>query len=140
MSETAPEQSAPRPRSLKRSMCAGMLTLQAVVLFLAGLVLTGVTDLGFLAALGLGLGLAALCLLAAGMLGRPGGYALGWAVQVLSIGLGLVVSMMFFLGAIFGALWAGSYFLGARIDKEKAERAVLEGEWRAEHGDAAEPG
>ena len=123
-------------RSIQRSMCAGMLTLQAVVLFLAGLVMTGVTDLGFGASLGIGLGLAALCLLAAGMLGRPGGYALGWGVQVVSLALGLVVPLMFFLGAVFGGLWAASYFLGARIDREKAERAVQEEQWRAEHGDA----
>ena len=120
--------------SIQRSMCAGMLTLQAVVLFLAGLVMTGVTDVGFTVALSIGLGLAVLCLLAAGMLRRPWGYWLGWAVQVVSIGFGFVVPMMFFLGAVFGALWAGAYFLGARIDREKAEHEVLEAEWRAEHG------
>jgi uncharacterized protein DUF4233 len=127
-------------RSIQRSMCAGMLTLQAVVLFLAGLVMTGVTDLGFAASFGIGLGLAVLCLLAAGMLGRRGGYALGWGVQVVSVGLGFVVPMMFFLGAVFGALWAASYFLGAKVDREKAERAVLEERYRAEHGDAPEAG
>jgi Protein of unknown function (DUF4233) len=124
-------------RSIRRSMCAGMLTLQAVVLFLAGLVMTGTTELGFAASLGIGLGLAALCLLAAGMLGRPGGYALGWVVQVTSVALGFVVAIMFFLGAVFLGLWAASYFLGARIDRERAERAVQEEQWRAEQGDAA---
>ncbi len=127
-------------RSIQRSMCAGMLTLQAVVLFLAGLVMTGVTDLGFLTSFGIGLGLALLCVVAAGMLGRRGGYALGWAVQVVSLALGFVVSMMFFLGAVFGALWAASYFLGARIDREKAERQLLEEQHRAEHGGPAEAG
>jgi hypothetical protein len=121
-------------RSIQRAMCAGMLTLQAVVLFLAGLVMTGVTDVGFGAALGIGLSLAALCLVAAGMLRKQWGYWLGWAVQVISLALGFVVPMMFFLGAVFGALWAGAYFLGARIDREKAEHAVLEAEWQAEHG------
>jgi hypothetical protein len=121
-------------RTIQRSMCAGMLTLQAVVLFLAGLVMTGVTDVGFGVALSIGLSLAALCLVAAGSLRRPWGYWLGWAVQVISVGLGFVVPMMFFLGAVFGALWAGAYFLGARIDREKAEHAVLEAEWQAEHG------
>ena len=121
-------------RSIRRSMCAGMLVLQAIVLFLAGLVMTGVTDVGFGAALGIGLGLAALCVLAAGMLGRPGGYALGWAVQVVSVGLGFVVTMMFFLGIVFGGLWAASYVLGTRIDRERAERVVLEEEWRATQG------
>jgi hypothetical protein len=121
-------------RSVRRSLCAGMLMLQAVVLFLAGIVMTGVTDLGFGTSVLIGLGLAALCLLAAGTLRRPWGYGLGWAVQVVSLALGFVVAMMFFLGAVFTALWAGAYFLGAKIDREKAERAVLEEQWRAEHG------
>lgn len=114
-------------RSIQRAMCAGMLTLQAVVLFLAGLVMTGVTDVGFGTALALGLSLAALCLLAAGMLRRPWGYWLGWAVQAVSVALGFVVPIMFFLGAVFGGLWAGAYFLGARIDREKAEYAAQAG-------------
>ena len=122
-------------RSIQRAMCAGMLTLQSVALFLAGIVMTGLTDVGFGIALSIGLSLAALCLVAAGMLRRPWGYWLGWAVQVVSLALGFVVPMMFFLGAVFGALWAGAYFVGARIDREKAERAVLEAEWQAEHGD-----
>lgn len=110
-------------RSVQRSMCAAMLALQAVVLFLSGLVLTGITDLGFARAVSTGLGLAVLCLLAAGTLGRAWGYGLGWAVQVLSLGLGFVVAPMFFLGAVFAGLWGTAYFLGARIDREKAERA-----------------
>ena len=121
-------------RSIRRAMCAGMLVLQAVVLFLTGVVTIGMTDIGAVASLSLGLGLAVLCVLAAGMLGRPGGYALGWAVQVVSIGLGFVVTAMFFLGVVFGGLWATAYFLGIRIDRERAERAVLEEQWRTEHG------
>ena len=118
---------------MRRSMCAGMLTLQAVVLFLTGVVSIGTTDLGAGAALGMGLGLAVLCVLAAGLLGRSVGYALGWLVQVVAIALGFVVTVMFFLGIVFGALYAASYFLGAKVDRESAERQVLEEEWRAEH-------
>ena len=121
-------------RSIRRAMCAGMLVLQAVVLFLTGVVTIGMTNLGAVASLSLGLGLAVLCVVAAGMLGRPGGYALGWLVQVVSIGLGLLVPAMFFLGLVFAGLWAASYFLGIRIDRERAERDVLEEQWRAEHG------
>ena len=109
-------------RSIRRSMCAGMLALQAVVLFLVGLVLSGLTDLGFATAFGIGLGLAVLCVVAAGMLRRPIGYWLGWAVQGLSLALGFVVPMMFFLGLLFASLWAGAYYLGAQIDRERAER------------------
>jgi uncharacterized membrane protein YciS (DUF1049 family) len=114
-------------------MCAAILGLEAVVLFLTGVVLIGLTDLGAAQALGMGAGLGLLCVLAAGTLGRQTGYALGWLVQVVSLALGFVVATMFFLGAIFAALWATAFFLGRRIDEEKAERAVAEERWRAEH-------
>jgi hypothetical protein len=121
-------------RSIQRSMCAGMLVLQAVVLFLTGVVTIGMSDIGAVASLSMGLGLAVLCVLAAGMLGRPFGYALGWLVQVVSIALGFVVTAMFFLGVVFAGLWIASYVLGLRIDRERAERRVLEEQWQAEHG------
>jgi hypothetical protein len=31
-------------------------------------------------------------------------------------------------------LWAGAYFLGAKVDREKAERAELEEQWQADNG------
>ena len=126
-------------RSIRRSLCAGMLMLQAVVLFLTGVVTIGMTDIGAVASLSMGLGLAVLCVLAAGMLGRPFGYALGWLVQVVSIALGFVVTAMFFLGVVFAGLWATAYFMGEKIDRERAERQVLEEQWRAEHGGTSSP-
>lgn len=124
-------------RSARRSMCAAMLGLQAVVLFLSGVVLIGSSDLGAGQALGIGFGLAAACVVVAGLLRRSWAYYLGWAIQVVSLALGFVTTWMFFLGAIFTALWAGAYFLGAKIDRERAEREVLERQWAAEHGDGA---
>ena len=121
-------------RSTQRSLCAAMLSLQAVVLFLSGALLIGVTSLGAPRSLAIGFGLALLCVVAAGLLRYRVGYALGWLVQVVSLGLGFVTPVMFFLGVVFGALWATAYFLGIRIDREKAERAVLEERWQAEHG------
>ena len=120
-------------RSTQRAMCAAILVLEGVVLFLTGVVSMGLTDLGTGTALGLGAGLGILCVLAAGMLGRPFGYPLGWLVQVVALGLGFVVPTMFFLGAVFAGLWAAAYFLGRRIDEEKAQRQVAEEQWRAEH-------
>jgi hypothetical protein len=72
---------------------------------------------------------------AAGLLRRRWAYYLGWAIQVASLALGVVIPMMFFLGAVFTALWAGAFFLGARIDRERGEREVLERRWAAEQGD-----
>jgi hypothetical protein len=118
---------------MQRSLCAAILVLEAIVLFLTGVVMIGVTDLGTGRALLIGGGLAALCLVAAGMLGRPGGYLLGWLVQAVSVALGVVVPVMFFVGAVFAVLWVTAYALGTRIDEERAERAVLEAAWQAQH-------
>jgi hypothetical protein len=126
-------------RSIRRSMCAGMLVLQAVVLFLTGAVAIGMTDLGVARSLALGVGLAVLCLLAAGLLGRPGGYPLGWLVQVVSVALGFVVTAMFFVGLVFAVLWGAAYFLGIKIDRERAERVVLEAEWQAQQAHGTGP-
>ena len=110
-------------RSIRRAMCAGMLVLQAVVLFLTGVVTIGMTDIGAVASLSLGLGLAVLCVLAAGMLRSPVGYVLGWLVQVLLVVSGLWVPMMFVVGAMFAAIWFLALRTGGRADAITARRA-----------------
>ena len=119
--------------SPRRSLCATMLALQAVVLGLTTPVMISIAGIRVSTALWVGLGLAAACVLVAGMLRWPFAYWAGWAIQVASLALGVVVPMMFFLGAIFAALWGAAYFLGGKIEREKAERAVLEERWQAEH-------
>jgi uncharacterized membrane protein YciS (DUF1049 family) len=126
-------------RSAQRSLCAAMLGFQAVVLGLTTPVMISVESVSVGAALGVGLGLAVACVLVAGMLRRQWAYSLGWIIQGASLALGFVVPIMFLLGAIFGSLWAGAYFLGAKIDRERAEREVIEQQWAAEQGGAPEP-
>jgi len=109
-------------RSVRRSLCAAMLTLQAVVLFLTTPVMIAVAHVGVTTALWVGIGLTVACLVAAGTLRRHIGYPLGWAIQLASLALGFVVSVMFVLGVIFAALWTTAYLMGDRIDKERAQR------------------
>jgi hypothetical protein len=123
-------------RSVQRSMCAAMLILQAVVLGLTTPVMISVSGVDVSTALWVGIGLTVACIVTAGMLRRPWAYLVGWVIQVAAFGLGFVIPMMFLLGAIFASLWAGAYFLGRKIDIEKAERAGLEEQWAAEHGEA----
>ena len=78
-----------------------------------------------------GLGLAVVCLLLAGMLRAEWAYLAGYAVQVAAIALGFVVPVMFGLGLVFAALWAGADLLGRRIERE---RAAAWAAWRAEQG------
>ena len=111
--------------SVQRSMCAGMLGLQAVVLLLTTPVMLSLTVIPTALGLTIGLGLTVACVVVAGMLRRPGGMTLGWMIQIASVAMGFLVPTMFAIGLIFLALWAGAYFLGARIDRERAERSAL---------------
>jgi hypothetical protein len=108
------------PRSPRRGMCAAVLALEGIVLALTTpvMVTLGAVPLG--TALAIGLGLAAACLVLAGALRSEAAYALGWVVQVAAVGLGFLVPVMFFLGAIFGLLWGCAYFLGKKIERDRA--------------------
>ena len=64
--------------------------------------------------------LAVLCLLVAGMLRSEWAYGLGWAIQVAAVALGFWIGLMFFLGAVFAALWATAYLLGRKIERDRA--------------------
>jgi hypothetical protein len=101
-------------------MCAAILSLEAITLGLTTPVMISIADIDTSTALWVGLGLAAVCLLLAGMLRGEWAYGLGWAVQVAAVGLGFVVPLMFFLGAIFALLWGTAYFLGLKIERERA--------------------
>ncbi len=108
-------------RSPKRGMCAAILSLEAVVLGLTTPVMINLADVPWRTACVVGLGLCVACLLLAGMLRSEAAYVAGWAIQVAAIALGFVVTMMFVLGAIFALLWGTAYFLGRKIERERAE-------------------
>ncbi|MEU8588121.1 DUF4233 domain-containing protein [Streptomyces sp. NPDC048664] len=69
----------------------------------------------------------ALCVLLCGVLTRPGGVQLGWALQIALIASGFFVPTMFFMGAVFAALWWASVHYGRKIDEAKARFAAAEG-------------
>lgn len=62
----------------------------------------------------------ALC----GMVTRPGGVALGWALQIALVASGFFVPMMFFMGAVFAGLWWASVHYGRKVDEAKARFAA----------------
>ena len=120
-------------RSVQWSMCAAILVLEAIVLGLTTPVMISVADIATGTALWIGLGLTAACLLTAGLLRLPAAYYAGWAVQVAAVALGFLVPIMFLLGTIFASLWTTAYFLGRKIERERAERAELEAHWNADN-------
>jgi hypothetical protein len=64
--------------------------------------------------------LAILFLLNAGILKRKGGYLLGSILQLLIVGYGFVISLMFYMGGLFAILWVVAIFLGRRGEAIKA--------------------
>ena len=116
-------------RSPRRGMCAAVLSLEAIALGLTTPVMITISDVSAGTAVAVGLGLAVVCLLLAGMLRAEWAYLAGYVVQVAAIGLGFVVPVMFGLGAVFAALWAGADLLGRKIERERAEAWAA---WRAE--------
>jgi len=109
-----------RTRSPRRAMTAATLTFEAITLGLTTPVMISVVGVPAGVACAVGLGLAALCVVVAGLLRRPWAYAIGWAIQVAAIGLGLVIGLMFVLGGIFAILWGLSDILGRRIERDRA--------------------
>ncbi|UGY91413.1 DUF4233 domain-containing protein [Streptomyces gobiensis] len=103
-----------------RTLCASTLIGEFLVVGFAGLVamhLSGHPASTVWLVSGI---VMALCLLLCGMLTRPGGLQLGWALQVGLIAAGFVVPAMFFLGVVFAALWWASIHFGRKIDEAKA--------------------
>jgi hypothetical protein len=105
-----------------RGMCSAVLSFEAVMMLLGILVLNGFSSVSVPAAAAIGCGMAVVCLVAIGMLGRPGGYALGHAVQVAIIALGLLALPILFMGVLFGGLWIAAYLIGMKIDGARAIR------------------
>jgi len=107
--------------SVRRSLCATVLLVEAITLGLTTPVMITLGDVGTATALWIGLGLAAGCLVVAGLLRAEWAYWLGHAIQVAAVGLGFVVPLMFVLGPIFALLWGTAYGVGRKIERERAE-------------------
>ncbi len=107
-----------------RTLCASTLIGEFLVIGFAGLVAMKDPDLTS-ATVWTVSGIAMfLCLALCGVVTRPGGIALGWVLQVALTASGFAVPTMFFLGAVFAALWWASVHYGRKIDEAKARFAA----------------
>jgi uncharacterized protein DUF4233 len=127
---------------LVRSLVSVVLVFEAMVLFFAGLVAREQSTLSPGAALGLASGLALLCLLTCGLLSRRWGLWAGGVLQLAVIGFGVWVPAMYFLGAVFAALYVGSILAAdyalkarARLEAALAEQQAQAADGRSGAGD-----
>ena len=96
--------------------------LEAFVVGFAALVAFGLRVAEPAVVWGVGGALALSLVLAAGVLGRPGGYVVGSVLQVPVVAVGVAVPMMLVMGGIFAVLWVVALRLGGRIDIERRAR------------------
>ena len=121
------------PRAARRQFAATMLTLEAFVAFFGALVAYGLRAAPTGTIWAVGGAVTVTCLLLAGMLRRPGAYLAGTVLQVIVL-VGAVFAatkdaagvMFLVTWAVFMALWFAALRLGARIDRERRERADAE--------------
>ncbi|MFC6355516.1 DUF4233 domain-containing protein [Luethyella okanaganae] len=109
------------PRSVKRTLATIVLGFELVVVFLATLVIAFGPHPLVPAPVAL-LGGAVLCLVMVatiGLLRFEWAYAMGWAVQAIVVLTGLFNAVMFFVGALFAAMWVYCMISGSRIDRQK---------------------
>lgn len=105
-----------------RTLCAGTLLSEFVVIGLAALVATRLSEASTGAVWAVSGTAMALCLVLCAVVDRPGAVPLGWALQVGLVASGLVVPAMFLLGAAFAALWGTAVHVGRKVDALKAAR------------------
>jgi hypothetical protein len=107
-----------------RTLCASTLIGEFFVIGFAGLVAMKSDDVSMTAVWTVCGVLMLVSLLLCGMITRPGGIQLGWALQIALIASGFVVPTMFFLGALFAGLWWASVHFGRKVDEAKAKWAA----------------
>ncbi|MFF4396853.1 DUF4233 domain-containing protein [Streptomyces sp. NPDC001480] len=107
-----------------RTLCSSTLIGEFFIIGFAGLVAMKDQDLStstVWTVCGIAMFLSvALC----GMVTRPGGVALGWALQIALVASGFFVPMMYILGVVFAALWWASVHFGRKVDEAKARFAA----------------
>ena len=107
-----------------RTLCASTLIGEFFVIGFAGLVAMQTSGIAAGTVWTVSGSAMALCLLLCGVLTRPGGVQLGWALQIGLVASGFIVPMMFFLGVCFAGLWWASVHFGRKDDEAKARFAA----------------
>ncbi|TFC43620.1 DUF4233 domain-containing protein [Cryobacterium sp. TMT4-10] len=107
------------PRSIKRSLASIVLGFETIVVMLGALVIFGLGALPPLLALGGGALLSLAMVAVIALLRYPWSYVIGWILQAIVLLCGFLNPAMFFVGAMFTAMWAYCMIAGSRIDNQK---------------------
>jgi hypothetical protein len=109
-----------RERSTSESLLSIALLLEAIMVFFVVMVAYGLKVLPVGVVFGGGALLVLLLLVAGRLAGRAIGVWLGWVLQVALIALGILLPLMYFIGAIFSAIFIYCFITGRRLDRRRA--------------------
>ncbi|PPH54919.1 DUF4233 domain-containing protein [Rathayibacter sp. AY1E2] len=112
-----------RSRTVRESLGSIVLGFEAVIVFLATLVAFGLKAADPVVVL-VGGAVVCLALVATlGLLNRPVGFGIGWVLQFVIVASGLLVPIMYVIGAAFVALWTYCMVTGTRLDAQTRRAA-----------------
>ncbi len=119
MTETAPRR-ARRQRGAQESLLSIALLLEATMVFFLVLVVFGLRVVPPAVAFGGGAALVALLLLDGRLVRWPIGAWIGWLLQAVLIAVGILVPLMYFIGALFLGIWIYCFVVGRRLDRRNS--------------------
>lgn len=108
-----------KKKSTRRALGAMVLTFESVVMFFATLAAFGLQVAPAAWVWGIGVSFSILLILTPAVLGKPGGYAFGWVLQVLILTTGFWLWGMFLLGTILVGMWIWAMIAGGTIDRAR---------------------
>jgi len=111
---------ARRERSASESLLSITLLLEAFLVFFVALTAFSLQVVSPVQALIGGAVLVALLALAGRAVRNPAGRWFGWVLQLAIIALGILLPLMYIIGAGFLALWAFCFVKGRALDAAKA--------------------
>lgn len=127
-----------KTKSLKRSLGSMALAFESFVVFFAMLAAFGLRLADGVTVWTIGLSISIFMILLPGVLGKKGTYAIGWALQVLLLGISIFTIAYSPLGygylvfsIIFMGVWAWAMIAGSTVD---AANRVLQNQTNDQNG------
>jgi len=108
-----------RERTATESLLSVALLLEAVLVFFVTMTAFGLKALPPVPAFVGGAVLIALLIVTGRLVRFEWGVWLGWVLQAVLIGLGILLPVMFFIGAGFAGIWVYCFVKGRQLDAAK---------------------
>ena len=109
-----------RQRSVTEMLLSIVLALEAFLVFFVTLSVYGLDILEPAVAFGGGAALVVLLLICGRLVRYPAGWVFGSLLQLVILATGLLIPLMWAVGALFAGIWIFCYIRGRSIDHQKA--------------------